>query len=109
RAASISSITQKGVGWTFRMEKYSAMATKAFSPPDSREMVLRVFPGGWALISMPQPRMSSSSSSSNLAVPPPKSSWKVVWKLSDSSLNCSAKILVISSVISPMMFCSSPL
>ena len=30
--------------------------------------------------------MSSSSSSSNLAVPPPKSSWKVVWKLSDSSL-----------------------
>ena len=33
----------------------------------------------------------------------------VVWKLSDSSLNCSAKILVISSVISPMMFCSSPL
>ena len=30
-------MTQKGVGRTFRMAKYRAMATKAFSPPDSRD------------------------------------------------------------------------
>ena len=35
-----------GVGRTFRMAKYSAMATKAFSPPESRVMVLTCFPGG---------------------------------------------------------------
>ena len=30
------------------MEKYSAMATNAFSPPDNREIVFKVFPGGYA-------------------------------------------------------------
>ena len=109
RAASISSMTQNGVGCTFKMEKSNAMATKAFSPPESREMVLRVFPGGWALISMPQRRMSLSSSSSSVAWPPPKSSVNVVWKLSERSLNCWAKIAVIWSVMSLMMPASSSL
>ena len=45
-AASISSITQKGVGWIFKIEKYRAMATNAFSPPDSRVMTFSAFPGG---------------------------------------------------------------
>ncbi len=102
-AASISSMTQKGVGCTFKMEKYKAMATKAFSPPERREMVFRVFPGGWALISMPQARISFSSSSSRWACPPPNNSTKVVWKLSFSSRNCSAKMRVISPVIPEMM------
>ena len=61
------------------------------------------------MISMPQPRISFSSSSSSLAVPPPKSSVKVSWKLSLSSLNCSAKMTVIRSVISVMIRSRSPL
>ena len=91
------------------MAKYNAMATKAFSPPERREIVFKVFPGGWALISMPQPRMSLSSSSSSLAWPPPKRSVKVVWKLSLMSLNCSEKMAVIWFVISSMIPLSSSL
>ena len=64
-AASISSMTQNGVGCTFRMAKYRAMATKAFSPPDSSVMVFSCFPGGCTRISMPQLRISFSSSSSS--------------------------------------------
>ena len=41
KAASISSMTTKGVGRTFKIAKYRAMATKAFSPPDSRVMIFR--------------------------------------------------------------------
>ena len=52
---------QNGVGCTFRNGKYRAMATKAFSPPESSEMVFSALPGGWALISMPQSRMFSGS------------------------------------------------
>ena len=102
-------MTQKGVGCTFKMEKYRAMATKAFSPPESSEMVFSVFPGGWALISMPQFKMSASSSSSSWACPPPNISRNVAWKLSFKSWNCSAKIRVISPVMPPMMVSSSPL
>ena len=47
RAASISSMTQKGVGWTLRMAKYRAMATRDRSPPERRLMDRRVLPGGW--------------------------------------------------------------
>ncbi len=102
-------MTQKGVGWTFRMAKYKAMATKAFSPPESRDRVRRVFPGGWTLISMPQPKTSPSSSSSKVAWPPPKRSRKVSRKEAAMSRNCSLKMAVISRVISPMTPASSPL
>ena len=53
-AASISSMTQNGVGRTLMMAKYSAMATKAVSPPESSESVVSALPGGWTLISMSQ-------------------------------------------------------
>ena len=109
RAASISSMTQKGVGWTFKMEKYRAMATKAFSPPLKRVMVFSAFPGGWTLISIPQERMSLGSSSSNVALPPPKSSRKVAWKASLMRANCWAKISVISLVMPSMTPVSSAL
>ena len=66
-----------GVGCTFKMAKYRAMATNAFSPPDSSVMVLSCLPGGCTLISMPQLRMSFSSSSSSWALPPPNSSRNV--------------------------------
>ena len=108
-AASISSITQNGVGCTFRMAKYSAMATNAFSPPDSSVMVFSCLPGGCTLISMPQLRISLSSSSSSRALPPPNSSKNVSWKLSFSSWNCSAKMLVICWVIWSIMPSSSSL
>ena len=70
-------MTTKGVGRTFKMAKYRAMATKAFSPPDSSVMVFSAFPGGWTLMSMPQPSTSLGSSSSNRALPPPNSSANV--------------------------------
>ena len=98
-----------GVGCTFRMAKYSAMATNAFSPPDSSVMVFSCLPGGCTLISMPQLRISLSSSSSSRALPPPNSSKNVSWKLSFSSWNCSAKMLVICWVIWSIMPSSSSL
>src|SRR5699024_860810 len=39
-AASISSSTQNGVGRSLSIAKYSAIATNAFSPPESRVSVL---------------------------------------------------------------------
>ena len=39
----------------------------AFSPPERRDSVFSVFPGGWTLISMPQFKISSRSSSSRVA------------------------------------------
>ena len=95
-------MTTKGVGRTFKMEKYRVMATKAFSPPDSRVMVFSAFPGGWTLISMPQLRMSSGSSSSSVALPPPNSSWKVWPKDSLMLWNSRLKMVFISPVICPM-------
>ena len=51
------------MGRTLMMAKYRAMATKAFSPPDSSEMARMDFPGSSTLISMPQFSRSLSSSS----------------------------------------------
>ena len=107
RAASISSMTQKGVGRTLRMAKYRAMATKAFSPPESREMVLRALPGGCTRISMPQFKTSSGSSSSSVALPPWNRSRKVWEKASLIRLNWLVKMAVISWVMPEMMSVSS--
>ena len=107
RAASISSITQKGVGRTLRMAKYSAIATKAFSPPESRLMVETALPGGCTRISIPQSRTCSSSSRTKAAFPPPKSSRKVPRKLSSISRNRSMNSFSISVVMSRMMSFSS--
>ena len=85
------------------------MATKAFSPPERRERTFRALPGGWTLISMPQPRMSSGSSSSRVAMPPPKSSVKVSPKAVLMTPNCWEKMDFISPVISAMTFSSSSL
>ena len=59
------------------MAKYSAMATSARSPPESRLMLRCRFPGGWAWMSMPQCRASLSSSRASIPLPPPKSWAKV--------------------------------
>ena len=45
-AASISSMTQNGVGRTFKIAKYSAIATKAISPPESKLIFDSALPGG---------------------------------------------------------------
>ncbi len=107
KAASISSMTTKGVGRTFKMAKYRAMATKAFSPPDSRVMIFKALPGGCTLISIPQLRMSSGSSSSRVALPPPKSSRKVSPKAWLMVWNSRWKMAFISAVIAVMMSSSS--
>ena len=91
------------------MAKYRAMATTAFSPPERGSRDFMAFPGGWALMSMPQSSTCSGSSSSSLAWPPPKRSRKVSRKASSMSLNCRAKIPVISRVRSSMTPTSSPL
>ena len=85
------------------------MATNAFSPPERRDSVRRVFPGGWTLISMPHPKISDRSSSSSAACPPPKRSWKVSWKAAAMRWNWASKMAVISFVISWMMPSSSRL
>ena len=46
------------------MEKISATAVKAFSPPDSRVTFCSFFPGGCTIISIPVSRRSSSWSAS---------------------------------------------
>ena len=83
------------------------MATKAFSPPDSRESTFRALPGGWTRISMPQLRMSSGSSSSRVALPPPKSSWKVCWKASLMMRTCLGLKMFFISAVMPEMISSS--
>ena len=59
-----------GVGRTFKIAKYSAMATNAFSPPESKVMVFTCFPGGCTLISMPHVSGFSSSSNTSSPLPP---------------------------------------
>ena len=66
-----------GVGRTFKMAKYSAVATNAFSPPLSSVMVLTCFPGGCTRISMPQVKGFSGSSRISWPLPPPNISSKV--------------------------------
>ena len=102
-AASISSITQNGVGRTLSIAKYRAIATNAFSPPDSRLIFDTAFPGGCTLISMPHSSGSDSSSSVIDALPPPKSSMKVCLKFSSISLNSRRNTSCISLVTSFIM------
>ena len=60
-AASISSRIQKGMGRDFKMAKRMAIAVKARSPPESREIFVSFLPGGQATISMPAFKGSSQS------------------------------------------------
>ena len=100
-------MTQKGVGRTLMMAKYSAMATKAVSPPESRESVVSALPGGCTFISMSQLSTSSPGSSVSSALPPPKSSVKVARKLSFIAVNSRVKIVLISPVMSEIIPSSS--
>ena len=100
-------MTQKGVGRTLIIAKYSAIATKAVSPPESSESVVSAFPGGWTLMSMSQVSTSSPGSSVSSALPPPKSSVKVSRKLSFIAVNSRVNILLISPVISEIIPSSS--
>src|SRR5690554_1201686 len=68
--ASTSSSMQKGAGLSWKMENTRAIAVSAFSPPDSRWMVLFFLPGGRAMMVTPVSSRSSPVSSSQ-ALPPP--------------------------------------
>ena len=102
-AASISSRMQKGVGLTFRMAKNRATPMKACSPPESCMRFLMIFPGGAALISMPDSSTFSGSDRVISAEPPPKSSEKVTAKFSLILLKASTKAVFISPSRRPMM------
>ena len=60
-AASISSRIQNGMGRDFKMANRMAIAVKARSPPERREILVSFFPGGQATISMPALSGSSQS------------------------------------------------
>ena len=51
--ASTSSSRQNGAGFRSKIENTSATAVSAFSPPDSRWMVLFFLPGGRAMTATP--------------------------------------------------------
>src|SRR2546425_255478 len=69
--ASTSSSRQKGAGLSWKSENTSAMAVRAFSPPESRWMLVLRFPGGCAMTCTPASRISSPVMMS-FASPPPK-------------------------------------
>ncbi len=71
---------------TFIMAKYRAIATRAFSPPESASRCVTILPGGRTEISMPEFRTSPGSVSESFAVPPP-----------NRSRNVSTKFRLISS------------
>gem|GEM_PF-6010366 len=73
--ASTSSSMQNGAGLSWNIENTRAIAVSAFSPPESRWMVLFFLPGGCAMTWMPESRISSPVRIS-LASPPPKSCGK---------------------------------
>ena len=51
-----------------------AMAVNARSPPESSIIFCKIFPGGWAMISMPPSKAWASSAIFKWAWPPPNSS-----------------------------------
>ena len=70
RGASISSMTQKGLAFIRKSANKSDIAVIAFSPPESSDMFCSFFPGGLAMISIPDSRMLSLSVSTRSASPP---------------------------------------
>src|SRR5256885_268641 len=70
--ASTSSSMQNGAGLSSNKAKTSAIAVIAFSPPDSRWIVVLRLPGGCAMTCTPASRISSPVRMSR-AWPPPKS------------------------------------
>ena len=58
KGASTSSSRQKGLGWNSKIAKSRLIAVNAFSPPESKSTFWSFFPGGWAMISMPEPNRS---------------------------------------------------
>src|SRR5438874_163438 len=106
--ASTSSSRQKGAGLRSKMANTRATAVSAFSPPDSRWMVLFFLPGGRAMTATPAVSLSSPTSS-RYACPPPNRRgnlsrrpvlmrWKVSWKRVRVSL--SMRRMASSSVAS---------
>ena len=107
-AASISSKTQNGAGFIFRIANNNAIAVNAFSPPDNSVMLCSFFPGGCAVISISHSSIFSSSSNFNSAFPPPNNSLntssKFLFITLNFSLNCSFIICVISDIIFLSLF-----
>ncbi len=63
------------------MAKYRAMATRAFSPPESASRRETVLPGSRTEISIPEPSTSFGSVREREPVPPPNRSRNVSAKL----------------------------
>ena len=70
--ASTSSSRQNGAGLSWNIANTSEIAVSAFSPPDSRWMLLFFLPGGCAITCTPASRISSPVMTS-FASPPPNS------------------------------------
>src|SRR5213594_977075 len=74
--ASTSSSRQNGAGFSWKKENTKAIAVSAFSPPESRWMVVFFLPGGRAITCTPQSSISSPVMMS-WASPPPKSAGNI--------------------------------
>ena len=101
--ASTSSSRQNGAGLSWKIANTSAIAVSAFSPPDSRWIVLFFLPGGCAITCTPASRISSPVITSR-ALPPPNSvgnmrpKCSLTWsKVLPSSSRVSRSILWIAS------------
>ena len=108
-AASISSRRQNGDGFKFWIANNNEIAVKAFSPPDNCIIFWSFFPGGCAMILIPDSN-TSSSVSSNLASPPPNNSTNTSWNTRLMSLNFALnwrRIASSSSSIKPVRCASA--
>ena len=105
-AASISSSTQNGAGFIFNIANKSAIAVKAFSPPDKSIIFCNFFPVGCACMSIPHSSTLFSSSNLSSAFPPPNNSTNTSLKFLFISLNFSINCSFIVCVISEMIFLS---
>ena len=97
KAASISSNIQKEDGLVSKIAKSNATAVNDLSPPDNKFRLWSFFPGGWAVISIPELR-TSSSVNLRLAYPPLKSCLKIATNF----VFISSNFLVNTSFISPL-------
>ena len=69
---------QNGTGRDFSIAKSKLIAVKVFSPPESKLILFKVFPGGHASISIPVSRTLLESVSLSSAVPPLNNSLNVI-------------------------------
>ena len=96
---------QKGAGLSSKSAKTKDKAVKAFSPPDSWEIVEFFFPGGVAIKAIPESR-GFASTITNSALPPPNKIGKSSFNFSLTALKLVSNFALDSASIFLIATCS---